>query len=152
MKRIFENVGGNQFKLLTENTELKESVVGSGIKKVFSNGEKRVSYEQIESIGVGVGFIKEITGARRHALQEARKIAEDYNYSDDSSNKMFVKKEVDAGHSETDMSNPEERREVQIGKEILLVIDSPGMDRAMESEKGKLRKLAEELIQMHGVE
>jgi phage FluMu protein Com len=44
----------------------------------------------------------------------------------------------------------EEKREVQIGQEILNVINSAGMDRVMETEKGQLRQLANELIQMPG--
>lgn len=68
---------------------------------------------------------------------------------------------TETDHDETDMSNPEEKREVQIGKEILTlsdklrsaVGDTPD-DPEREDELYKLftgvEKLAEELIKMHG--
>jgi len=159
-ERLFENVNGNRFVLLTEGVD--ESTVCSGIKRVFSNGEKSVSYSQIECVGVGLGFIKDIAGARRHALQEAKKIAKEFNYSDNELNEMFVKSEGNSEsveaveavqsvhHDETDMSNPEESRELQIGKEILEVMsDRIAWGNSNDKTYARIKKLAEELIDMH---
>ena len=77
---------------------------------------------------------------------DARPIKEDGEMSDYDRGNY----ENPVSHPETDMSNPEEKREVQIGEEILNVINSAGMDHVMETEKGQLRQLANELIQMHG--
>ena len=158
-KPLFTNVGGNQFKLLTESIDNgldKTELVRSGLKKVFSAGGKELSYHRIG--GIGLGYIKSVSEARKTALQEAREIASEYGYVDNPDQNKFIKEvgwhdEESYKHShgdEADMSQPEESREIQIGKEIIQVIESPGMDQAMETEKGRLRKLAQELIQMHG--
>ena len=56
------------------------------------------------------------------------------------------------GHGETNMNNPEESREVQIGKEIerlVREIDVP--DKTVENDKlNQILQLAQELIEMHG--
>jgi hypothetical protein len=164
MKKIFKNVGGNQFKLLTESIEKdavneSTSLIRSGLKKVFSSGNKELSYKRVQS--VGLGYIKSPSEAAKTALQEAREIAAECGYVDNPNQAKFVREvdwydeesykhsHGDTQHDEEDMSNPEEAREVQIGKEIIKVIESPGMDQAMETEKGRLRKLATELIDMH---
>ncbi len=173
-------MGGNRFKLLTEDRNLNESLVASGVKKVFMNaGNTPITYHRIEC--VGMGYIKDITEAKKISLQEAREIANEYGYKDSEDEAKFVKDsanvlplkedgELDVGaigdyengrrpmvgtrrkHPETDMNNPEEKQEVQIGRQILAILDSPGMDRTMETEKGKLRQLAQELIKIHGQE
>jgi hypothetical protein len=68
-------------------------------------------------------------------------------------------KQVIGEAAETDLSNPEERREVQIGYEILKLADSLGhygpptrlaaAGRANEPCANRLRALATELISMH---
>lgn len=165
--RLFENTGGNKFKLLKENQQVSESLVASGLKKVFMNANKGISYNQVEC--VGLGYIKDVNTAKKVALEEARILAKEYGFKDDENNAKFVKEndfsKLDAQNpshtqakvssneptsDETNMGNPEEKREVQIGKEMLSIINSPGMDRVMETEKSKLRSLAEELVEMHG--
>ena len=54
------------------------------------------------------------------------------------------------GHDETDMSNPEERTEVEIASEILDVIDNDEID--MDDRHEMIRDLANELLDMHGQE
>jgi len=164
-QKLFENVGGNSFKLITENVEEinpKVKLVREGLKKVFGAGHKEISYKRLQ--GVGLGYIKSVADAQKTAIQEARILAKECGYMDDENSQKFVKENdfsnIDAqsstsagakiGSHESDMGAPEEKREVQIGKEIMGIIDSPGMDRVMETEKSKLRRLAQELIQMHG--
>ena len=64
--------------------------------------------------------------------------------------KFFGKKSVKEGygemeenHDEMDMSNPKERTEVHIAKEILNACNTNNM--------GSIKKLANELLKMHGV-
>lgn len=165
----------NLKKLLTEQVEPKQKVqeaadhVRSGLTKVFSAGEKEIPYRRVEN--VGLGYIRSVSEAIKCAVYESRQLASKYGYKDDQLKEMFVKESNDFSqlsaenpehsmakmspeemphHDEMDMSNPEESREVQIAREILVVIDSPGMDRVMETEKGKLRQLAQQLLQIHG--
>ena len=144
-QKLFENIGGNTFKLITESVDEvnpKAKLVREGLKKVFGAGNKSLSYKRLQ--GVGLGYIKSVEEAKKTAIQEARELAKEYGYMDNENAQAFVKED------ETNMADPAEAREVQIGKEILAVIESPGMDRVMETEKGKLMQLAQELIQMHG--
>jgi hypothetical protein len=164
MKKLFENVEGNRFKLLTESVNGEEYVI-SGLKKVFGSGLNEISYHRVEA--VGLGYIKDVSTAQRISLQEAKRIAESFGYKDDETNAKFIKEEdridgprnslgVDpepeniANHHNKLGVDPEEKREVEIARQILQIIDSPGMDRVMETEKGLLRTLAKELLQMHG--
>ena len=56
-------------------------------------------------------------------------------------------------HDETNMANPEEKREVQIGKKILAICKQAAESgNRFEKEGGELEKLAKELIEMHGQE
>jgi hypothetical protein len=56
---------------------------------------------------------------------------------------------MDAGeHDETDMSNSEERTEVEIANEILHVLDNDEID--MDERHNTVRDLANELLSMHG--
>ncbi len=147
--RLFENTGGNKFRLLKESVNVNESLVASGLKKVFMNAGSSISYNHIES--VGMGYIKDINTAKQVALQEARILAKEFGYKDSEDNAKFVKdsantrpmkendfSKLDAqnpehslakrssdepGHDETDMGNSEEKEEVQIGREILKHID-----------------------------
>ena len=173
--KLFKNAGGNQFKLITENVTSTSSspsisALQSGLKKVFSESVGEISYMKIQNMGLG--FIKDVFSAKKCALDESRILAEEFGYKDDASNKKFIKEDgemssYDVGNYENPVSRPipssdelatgknagwgdDEKREVQIGKEILSILGSAGMDRAMETEKGKLRQLANELIQMHG--
>jgi len=164
MTKIFKKTNGNSFKLLTENINIQPKttevqMLNAGLKKLFLEGTPELSYMKLQNMGFG--FIKDIHSAKETALEESRLLAEEFGYKDDFNNKKFIKEENNirpasmGGLSglpsdETDMSNPTEKREVQIGKEMLQIIDSAGMDRAMETPKSQLRTLAQELIQMHG--
>ena len=170
-QKLFENVGGNQFKLITESVEEinpNTKLVREGLKKVFGAGTKTLSYKRLQ--GVGLGYIRHVEEAKKTALQEARILAKEYGYTENENAQSFVKEDGemsdnDRGDAENGQwekvptsshsvpYNPnqsDEKREVEIGHEIIAIIESPGMDQAMETEKGKLRQLAEELIQLHG--
>ena len=151
-KKLFENISGNQFKLITESvteTIEKADLVRAGLKKVFANGGKEISYQQIAN--VGMGYIKDVTTARKCALQESINLAPSYGYTPDDNKQKFVK-EVDVSPEETETQ--EEGREVQIGKEIIkLITSNEGIG---EPETGQqevnietILALAKELIEMH---
>jgi hypothetical protein len=171
--RLFENVGGNKFRLLTENQNVNESLVASGLKKVFMNAGGDISYNRVEA--VGMGYIKDINTAKRVALQEARILAKEFGYKEDEDKAKFIKEtgndfsKLDAqnpehslakrtpdepAHDDTDMENPEEKREVQIGKEILNMCD--GLKSYLKVRDNqtyiveKIKSLAEELIKIRG--
>jgi len=163
MKKLFENINGNQFKLITENTDdvPKSTLVREGLKKVLSSGGKELSYRQLET--VGLGYIRNVEEAKKCALKEARELALEFGYSDKEGEQKFVKSEVPTNEfysvdDETDMTNPEEKREVQIGHEILrlsnyLTILLKSVVPDMKNQTAaliKLKKLAQELITMHG--
>jgi hypothetical protein len=168
----------NLKKLLTESSDPKQRVqeaadhVRSGLEKVFGAGDPEISYRRCEN--VGLGYIKSISEAVKVSVTESRKIAKSFGYKDDETNAKFIKEDNDFSklsaedpehgmakmtsdempHDETDLSNPEENREVQIAKEILnrtqrLVNYIP------EEDWGKLvtplQSLAHELLQIHGV-
>lgn len=166
-KPLFANVGGNQFRLLTESIDNgldKSSLVREGLKKVFSAGNKELSYKRVG--GVGLGYIKNVSEASKTALQEARIIAKEYGYKDNESLSKFIKEDGEmsdwdiaasenglqdpAGtrrsHPESGTSSPEESREVQIGQEILNIISNRTKHPDL---TGDITKLAQELIQMH---
>jgi hypothetical protein len=144
-QKLFENVGGNNFRLITENVEESNAKnVREGIRKVFSTGKGQISYKLIQN--VGLGYIKDVNEAKKCALQEARFVAKECGYMEDEGNSKFVKNEV---HDESDMSNPAEKREVQIGKEILQALENINASSGSGSLLEDIRKLATELIQMH---
>ena len=133
----------------------------SGLKKVFMNAGNAISYNHVES--VGMGYIKDITTAKRVALQEARELAKEYGYQDNEEEAKFVKEDIhslgpkdDNEHPESDMNNPEEKREVQIGKEILKHIDDAHKEnkdsetKTMYIHLDEIARLVDELIKMHG--
>ena len=164
-QKLFENVGGNQFKLITESVDEpnpQAKLVREGLKKVFGAGAEVLSYKRLQ--GVGLGYIKHVEEAKKTALDEARTLAKEYGYMDNESAQAFVKEndfsKLDAqdpssalakqSSDETDMSNPAESREVQIGREMMNAIQLlPPMVQKDVSMK-KLVGLAQELIQMHG--
>jgi len=92
MKKLFENIEKNQFRLLKESVN-GEELVASGMKKVFANahdpGAKTISYYQVEA--VGLGYIKDVSTAQRVAYQIAVQIADKYGYWDDTENEQFAK-------------------------------------------------------------
>lgn len=158
-QKLFENVGGNSFKLITESVdEVNPNTkhVREGLKKVFGAGNKSLSYKRLQ--GVGLGYIKSVSEAQKTAIQEARILAKEYGYMDDENSQKFVKEEdgemsdYDRGGFENGnppvsspgKSHPEEKREVQIGKEIIRLCQ--GTD----SNFPDIIKLAQELTQMHG--
>ena len=159
--KLFENIGNNKFKLLTEaENPDKMKPLRSGIKKIFSSNGNSVSYKQIE--GIGFGYIKDVMTAKRCALQEARDVAPSLGFVDHPETGTFIK-EVDWNdeesykrshgdtfeHDEEDMSNPEEKREVQIGKEILDALDNMNVASTSGGLAADIAKLAQELIDMH---
>jgi len=64
-------------------------LVWSGLTKVFSNDAFKISYKQIEA--VGLGYIKDVSEAQRVALQAARELAPKHGYVEDENNRTFVK-------------------------------------------------------------
>lgn len=149
-QKLFENIGGNRFKLISENIDKnpKSDLIREGLKKIFSSANgKDLSYKSLANIGMG--YIKDVSEARKCALQEARQIAEEFGYQDDENNAKFVKGD---DSSPENVSNPEEAKEVKIGKEILSIIENhlqydlhPSHDEAVE----KIKALANELVQTH---
>lgn len=91
-KKLFENIDGNKFKLLTEaiNPD-RTKLVRAGIKKVFSTGDKEISYSRLE--GIGFGYIKDVSTAKKCALQESIDLAPEFGYDNDEEEQKFVKKE-----------------------------------------------------------
>ena len=154
--KLFENIEGNKFRLLKESTlDENKTYVQSGLKKVFSNAGNNISYRQIES--VGMGYIRDINSAKQFALQEAREIAESFGYKDNEEEAKFIKDSPNVRplkkeeHGESDMSNPEENREVQIGRQIINLLQ--GKKGTIEDYRKQIQQaieLAEELIKMHG--
>jgi len=163
--KLFENVGGNKFKLLTEamNPD-RAKLIREGLKKVFTNTKKELSYDKVQNFGLG--FIKDVTEARKCALQEARDIAPALGFADHPETGTFVKeadtgfdaptKSGDTGFDDEETSNsPEEKREVQIGKELVRLSHqigttssgAPSTTRAIQKD---IETLANELIKMHG--
>jgi len=153
-KQLFTNVGGNSFKLITEsiNESNGPTLVRGGLSKVFSNGGKEISYTMLEN--VGLGYIKDVTEARKIALQEAKAIAKQFGYTADENKQKFIK-EVGVPSSPEQTATPEEGREVQIGRKILqyskLLETDIGVAQGLDSWNGliAIQKLAQELIDMH---
>ena len=115
-QKLFENIGGNQFKLITESIDEvnpKAKLVREGLKKVFGAGDKRLSYKKLQ--GVGLGYIKSVEEAKKTAIQEARILAKEYGYKDDEDQQYFDKSDMPG---ETDISDPNEKREIKIAKEM----------------------------------
>ena len=161
MKQLFKKTGNNNFQLLTENTVTQPKTneviqLNNGLKKVFmEEGITEVSYNKVQNMGFG--FISDIHAAKAIALEEARILSEECGYLDDVDNKKFVKTEhfplptKTNEPNETDLSNPEEKREVQIGKELSELAARNGASGGTGNNAwDKVNTLAHELIQMHG--
>ena len=88
-QKLFENVGKNKFRLITEGSSTIMENVRSGLKKVFSAGHKEISYTMVER--VGLGYIRDIEEAKRRALEESIIIAEELGYIHDEYEAKFVK-------------------------------------------------------------
>jgi len=155
--KLFENRGGNNFRLLKESKDVNESLIASGLKKVFMNAGDKISYSHVEA--VGMGYIKDVSTAKRTALQEARILAEEFGYKDNEEDAKFVKDSANTlplkkEHDETDMSNPEERTEMQIGEELVKLATDNGAGRPSGVRSNwfpnKVAELGNELIKMHG--
>jgi hypothetical protein len=147
-KRLFENVNGNTFKMLKENTESKpmhEAVVASGLKKVFENAKSKVTYKQVEA--VGFGYIKDLTEAKNTAMKEARILAKEFNFKENEETGVFVKE------TETHPTQPNdevaEQKEVRIGEQIIALIDNHIKKHGSAGRLGEIKKLAEDLIELH---
>jgi len=156
-QKLFENVGGNQFKLITESVEEvnpKAKLVREGLKKVFSSGDKKLSYKRLQ--GVGLGYIKSVEEAKKTAIQEARELAKEYGYMDNENAQAFVKEAMtgegfqETSHDEVG-SGGSVKREVQIGKEIIRLahIVETGPSEADAKLGSGLITLAKELIALH---
>ena len=171
MKQLFKKTGNNNFQLLTENTVIQPKTnevvqLSNGLKKIFTEGVSEISYNKVQNMGFG--FIKDIHSAKLVALEESRILAEEFGYRDDVDNKKFIKEDGEgegfydpqtgrpslhdpfipqSGNDETDLSQPEEKREVQIGKELIDIMDNRTKHPDL---SGDIKKLANELIQMHG--
>ena len=130
-QKLFENIGGNTFKLITESVDEvnpNAKLVRSGLKKVFSTGDKSLSYKRLE--GVGFGYIRSVEEAKKTAIQEARILAKEYGYVEDENAQAFVKEDehdrIDPDqrwdkvpqHPETSAAEPAEAQEVQMGNNI----------------------------------
>jgi len=91
--KLYENIGGNKFKLLVEaiNPDRTE-LVRAGIKKVFSTGDKEISYYRLEN--VGFGYIKDVSTAKKCAIQESIDLAPEFGYENDEERAKFVKQGV----------------------------------------------------------
>ena len=93
-QRLFENINGNQFKLINEGAEngiSKESMVREGLRKVFLAGDSKLSYKRLE--GVGLGYIRSVEEAKKTAVQEARVLAKEYGYVENEGSQAFVKED-----------------------------------------------------------
>lgn len=89
-KLLFENVGGNQFKLNTSFIDPKLINIREGLRKIFSSANGKIlSHKYISNIGMG--YIKDVSEARKCALQEAIQIADEYGYINDEENAKFIK-------------------------------------------------------------
>jgi len=160
MKKLFENIGSNRFKLITESTDEpvpKSTLVREGLKKVLASGGKELSYKQLET--VGMGYIRSIEEAKKCALKEARELALEFGYKDDENNAKFVKEvgwhdeesyKRSHGDNETDMTNPEEEKEVQIAREILKIVNHIQKQGYDQHSMSAIERFANELIKMHG--
>jgi len=103
--KLYENIGGNKFKLLAEaiNPD-RTKLVRAGIKKVFSTGDKEIPYYRLE--GVGFGYIKDINTAKKCAIQESLDLAPEFGYENDEEEQKFVKQGV-AKENRYASQNPE---------------------------------------------
>ena len=178
---LFKKTGNNKFQLLTENTTTQPKTneviqLSNGLKKIFcEEGITEVSYNRVQNMGFG--FIKDIHSAKLVALEESRILAEEFGYRDDVDNAKFIKEDgevsdYDRASAENPTSQPapspeelttgknagwssksEEKREVQIGKEIINKTQIL-VNKISEEDWGKyvtpIQALANELIQMHG--
>ena len=92
-QKLFEHVSGNQFKLVTENVVAeanpKASLIREGLKKIFMNAGKKISYTYMANLGMG--YIKDVNEARKCAIQEARELASEYGFIDQSDIQAFVR-------------------------------------------------------------
>lgn len=155
--KLFENVNGNQFRLLTESiTEANQAdLVRGGLKKVFGAGDSKIPYLRLEN--VGLGYIKDVNEAKKCALQESKNIAPFFGYKANDSKREFVKEDMDVpdSHSESDMTNPEETREVQMIKGIQRCLDtikqvSPKFSNpTVESELSNIQLYVYDLLKRH---
>jgi hypothetical protein len=133
-QKLFENIGGNTFKLITESVDEvnpNAKLVRSGLKKVFSAGDKTLSYKRLQ--GVGLGYIKSVEEAKKTAIQEARELAKEYGYMDNESAQAFVKED------EHDRIDPNQRWDK--------VPQHSGATPMGSSEKSKTVDLAEDILE-----
>jgi hypothetical protein len=157
MNKLFENVDGNRFKLISESIEEQEpksSLVRKGLKKVFSEGEKEYSYKRLE--GVGLGYIRNVSEAKKCALQEARELALEFGYKDNEEEAKFIKEfgpHPDPNLPCNKNKSKEEFRELQIGQKILQLseeaISNVQNIKLVSKNLDLIDQLAEELIALH---
>jgi hypothetical protein len=142
-QKLFENLGGNTFKLINEsaNSDENSPLLRGGLRKIFMNAGNKITYKHLE--GIGMGYIRNVVEAKNCAIKEARILAKEYGYMDNENSQAFVKED------ETNMSDPAEAREVQIGKRIIEIVRHM-KPLTLESNANEIEQLAVELIQMHG--
>ena len=151
-KKLFGNVGGNQFRLLTEGLDVTVKgpdgleLVKEGLKKVFTSGGDKISYNRLTN--VGMGYIKDVTEAAKCALREAKDMADDFGYQDDASNKRFVKTDT------VDEILSRASNEFQIAKRLIDLASKNGGKDSMSSVNktfaDEVFTLAKQLLTMHG--
>lgn len=152
-KLLFENVNGNTFKMLKENTESKpmhEAVVASGLKKVFENAKSKVTYRQVEA--VGFGYIKDLTEAKNTAMKEARILAKELNFKENEEAGVFVKEnDVEQFPSSGEVERPaqEETDEITIAETITKLCKEAFQKKNWEFTLGKIANEAEKLRKLH---
>lgn len=148
-KVLFENVGGNKFKLISENVNStsKTDLVREGLRKVFESANgKPLTYKSLANIGMG--YIKDVAEARKCALQEAKYIAEAFGYVENVEQKSFVK-ETETVPSVA--ATPTPQSPSQIGQQIINTIEEYlRFDLHPYHEEGveKIKELAQQLIQL----
>ena len=143
-QKLFGNVSGNQFRLLTESVETVNGadLVRGGLRKIFANGGKSISYARLE--GVGFGYIKDISTAKRVALQESQELASEYGYEENPEAEAFEKPEP-GDYPETETESDNEQTEVEIAEQIL-ELASRIQDKELAEQ---IIALATQLIDMH---
>ena len=169
-QKLFENIGGNTFKLITESIDEvnpNAKLVRSGLKKVFSAGDKSLSYKRLQ--GVGLGYIKSVEEAKKTAIQEARELAREYGYMDNENAQAFVKEDENdriepdqrwdkvPQTSQPNTHGLEESNDAQIGIKLKRILELSQQSLLsgtnvviLQKSLYEVGKIAQELISMHG--
>ena len=149
----------HSLELLAEKySQVIENLNGEAVKKTMKEAAmihgKEVDRQSLEVDGVDANDYPDFSDAyvRSGSFKDGTKMSEDdLNEFNDTHSDVAQELALDrmtgmgdsyeGKHDETDMSNPEERTEVHIAKEILKATDI-----------NKVKSLAQELLKMHGQE